>query len=96
MSDRKLTGGSSNYYKVWVETPTTEGKDPYEAECNDIIEALDMRFAEANVFKAIWRRAAARLGNGKPGVDDLYDAEKMEFFSIRERIKSQKEANKCS
>jgi hypothetical protein len=82
-SPRKLTGGSSDYYKTQIDTPTTKGKDPYEAECNDIIEALDMRFSEANVFKAIWRRAAARLGNGKPGTTDLYDAEKIKFFGDR-------------
>lgn len=85
----KLTGGSSDYYKAPINKPTTEGKDPYEAECNDIIEALDMRFAEANIFKAIWRRAAARLGNGKPGTTDLYDAEKIEFFGNRVLVQAQ-------
>lgn len=89
MSERKLTGGSSDYYKVPITKPTTPGKAPYEAECNDIIEALDMRFAEANIFKAIWRRAAARLGNGKPGTTDLYDAEKIAFFGNRVLVQAQ-------
>lgn len=77
-----LTGGSSRYYKVDVRSPTT-GAEPYEGECNDFIEALQMTFAEGNAFKAIWRSAAARLGNGKPGTTALYDAEKVVFFGQR-------------
>lgn len=88
----QLTGGSSDYYQVPIHNPTTPGRDKYTAECNDIIEALDMRFAEANVFKAIWRRAAARLGNGKPGATSKYDAEKMVFFSERELEKETRHA----
>ena len=81
----EYTGGSVNYYKVPITHPTTEGVKPYVAECNDIIEALGMTYAEGNVFKAIWRMCAARtLGKVKAGyVDGLYDAEKAEFFSKR-------------
>lgn len=90
----KLTGGSSDYYKVFISYPTSEGitfseyghefvQEPYMAECNDIIEALEMNYAEGNVFKALWRRAAKRLGNGKEGTSAIYDAEKMVFFSDR-------------
>lgn len=79
---KKLTGGSSYYYKVFVEHPTTLD-DPYYAECNDIIESLQMNFAEGNIFKAIWRMSASRMGAGKPGTTYLYDAEKVEFFSNR-------------
>lgn len=78
----KLTGGSSDYYKVEVQSPTT-GPTPYMAECNDIVEALHMTFAEGNVFKAVWRSAAARLGTGKPGTTATYDAEKVVFFGLR-------------
>lgn len=74
----KLTGGSSNYYRVDVTNPM-QGH-PYSAECLDIIMALGMDFAEGEAFKAIWRKAAARLGNGKPGNDALYNAEKVAFF----------------
>lgn len=80
---QKLTGGSTDYYKVKIDKPTTPGFAPYTAECNDIIEALGMNFAEGNIFKAIWRMAAQRKGNGKPGLDRLYDAEKVEFFAKR-------------
>lgn len=81
----EYTGGSVSYYVVPVDKPTTEGRPPYTAECNDIIEALGMNYAEGNAFKALWRRAAARtLGLRKAGYKDgLYDAEKVEFFGRR-------------
>lgn len=86
----EYTGGSSSYYSVDITNPTTEGRPPYTAECNDIIEALGMNYAEGNAFKAIWRRAAARtLGLTKKGYDDgLYDAEKVEFFGKRLVVQS--------
>ena len=78
-----LTGGSSDYYKVRVENPTSGG-DKYTAECNDIIEALQMEFDVANAFKAAWRVAALRQGRGKPGQDSArYDGEKIVFFGQR-------------
>lgn len=80
------TGGSSDYYQVTITNTTTEGRPGYIAECNDIIEALGMNFAEGNAFKALWRRAAQRtLGLRKAGAKDdgLYDAQKVEFFGAR-------------
>lgn len=81
----EYTGGSVSYYRVRVTDPTAADLLPYIAECNDIIEALGMTFAEGNAFKAIWRKCAARnLGLGKEGYKDgLYDAEKVEFFGHR-------------
>lgn len=80
----EYTGGSVGYYSIEVTNPTTEGRPPYIAECNDIIEALKLNYAEGNVIKAIWRRAAAELGKSKEGYKDgLYDAEKVEFFGHR-------------
>jgi len=82
--DGEYTGLSSNYYKVDITNPTSEDNEPYTAECNDIIEALGMTYAEGNVFKAVWRRCAARtLGKEKKGNNSKYDAEKMVFFSNR-------------
>lgn len=78
----KLTGGSSDYYVVDVKHPTSGG-EPYRAECNDLIEALGMNYAEGNAFKAVWRHALARQGRGKAGNTALYDAEKVEFFGRR-------------
>lgn len=80
----EYTGGSSSYYTIHVKNPTTEGRPAYIAECNDIIEALGMNYAEGNAFKALWRRAAARKGMRKKGYDNgLYDAEKVKFFGNR-------------
>lgn len=84
-SKAEYTGGSVDYYKVEVKNPTT-ASEPYMAECNDIIEALGMNYAEGNAFKALWRRAAHRtLGKKKAGAKDdgLYDAEKVSFFGQR-------------
>ena len=77
------TGGSVDYYKVYVTNPTNF-EWQYDAECNDIIEALNMNFAEGNIFKAVWRKAAARQGKNKQGYDNgKYDAEKIVFFANR-------------
>jgi hypothetical protein len=76
------TGGSVDYYKLRIEHPTHHNV-PYEVECNDIIKALEMDFAEGNVFKALWRTAAARQGKLKRGHDAKYDAEKIVFFGQR-------------
>lgn len=81
---KPYTGGSVDYYRVHIKRPTSGGY-AYIAECNDIIEALGMNYAEGNVFKAIWRSCAARtLGLSKRGYQDgLYDAQKVVFFGKR-------------
>lgn len=89
----EYTGGSSSYYKVLVKNPTTLS-EPYEAECNDIIEALEMNFAEGNAFKAIWRKAKARQGVVKRGYDNgLYDSEKVVFFGERMVVEAKSKSN---
>ncbi|AMQ66239.1 hypothetical protein phiMK_51 [Pseudomonas phage phiMK] len=76
------SGGSSSYYTVKVNNPTTKANREYFAECNDIIEALDMRFGQGNAFKALWRAAAAQnLGKLKAGNDVIRDYEKVIFFA---------------
>lgn len=86
----EYTGGKTSYYEVQIEHPTREGRQPYIAECNDVIEALDMNFAEGEAFKALWRRAAARKnGTIKKGyADGLYDAEKAAFYGSRLVVQS--------
>lgn len=84
------SGGSVDYYKVPIKNPTTPELH-YEngvwAECNDIIEALNMTYAEANMFKEIWRSAAARtLGLQKAGHTSIRGAEKIVFFANRNLI----------
>lgn len=77
----ELTGGKVNYYLARVEHPRREEQPAYQAECEDIISALGMTFDEGCEFKAIWRTAAARLGNGKPGSNAVYDAEKRVHYA---------------
>lgn len=90
--EAEYTGGSVSYYSVEVKHPTSGGAT-YTAECNDLIEALGMNYAEGNAFKAIWRRCAARMGKAKAGYKDgLYDAEKVVFFG--QRMVAQEKFNK--
>lgn len=76
-----LTGGLTSYYLAQVVNPQREEQGPYQAECEDIIRALNMTFDEGCEFKAIWRTAAARMGNGKPGQKARYDAEKRVHYA---------------
>ena len=83
------SGGSCNYYKADIENPTTPYVLPYTAECNDLIETLDMTYAEANMFKEIWRTAAARtLGKEKAGHSAVRGAEKIQFFAARHALQN--------
>ena len=83
MTAPQNTGGLVSYYLAPVQYPQRTGQPAYVAECEDIIEALQMTFDEACEFKAIWRTAAARLGNGKGGHTELYDAEKRVHYANR-------------
>ena len=79
----KLSGGLNNYYVVSIKNPQRKEQEPYQAECEDIIQALGMTFDEGCAFKALWRNAAARMGNGKPGNKTLYDCEKLVHYANR-------------
>jgi hypothetical protein len=82
--EKVVKGGKVNYYLVHVEHPQRTEQEPYQAECEDIIEALGLTFNEANIFKEIWRSANARNhGNGKPGHSALYGAQKMVHYAGR-------------
>lgn len=81
--ETELKGSKVNYYLVAVTHPQREEQKPYQAECEDIIEALELNPDEANIFKEIWRGANARLDNGKPGHTPIYGAEKIFHYSGR-------------
>lgn len=83
VQQQELTGGRTNYYLVRVEHPQREEQPPYQAECEDIIDALNLTFDEANIFKEIWRSANARQMNGKPGHSALYGAQKIVHYAKR-------------
>lgn len=92
MAENVLTGGKVNYYLVEVKHPQRSEQQSYQAECEDIISALNMTFDEACEFKAIWRTAAARMGNGKPGQKAVYDAEKRVHYAQRSLLWEQRRA----
>ena len=48
----KLSGGLNNWYVVQVKNPQRKEQEPYQAECEDIIQALGMTFDEGCAFKA--------------------------------------------
>lgn len=77
----KLTGDNVDYYLLNIQRPKRLAS--YQCECSDIIEALGMSFNEGEAFKAIWRRAALKLGNGKPNATTKYDAEKIAYYGNR-------------
>ena len=72
----EYTGGSSSYYDLFI-------PELGEVKCLDIIEGLDLTYAEGSVLKAVWRIAAARQGKHKKGNTSVYDAEKIVFFGPR-------------
>ena len=83
MAQPENGGAHAAYYELTIQRPKSGGA-AYKAECQDIIEALQMDFNEGNAFKALWRRAAGRLGNVKKGNEDpLYDAQKIKFYGTR-------------
>ncbi len=76
------SGGNVNYYLAEIKRPKRKEFAPYIAECEDIITALGMNFAEGTNFKALWRSCAQRtLGLAKRDGDAVYDAEKMVMYS---------------
>ena len=84
-STEEDSGFSCSYYEVMVggDCLYKDDKEPYLAECGEIIEALEMEWAEANIFKSIWRIAAAKKGKKKKGNTTLRDAEKVLFAAQR-------------
>jgi hypothetical protein len=81
----EYTGGSSSYYDLVLEGELIDGKQRVKTvkvkiSCNQIIKALAMNYAQGNVFKAVWRICASKLGMKKRGHNTHYDAEKIVFF----------------
>lgn len=83
MSGGPLKGGLVNYYLTRVDFPQRPEQAAYTAECEDIIESLQLNPDEANIFKEIWRGANARLDNGKQGHTPLYGAQKINHYANR-------------
>lgn len=72
------SGFKCSYYEIKIDNPVHQ-KNPYIAECSDIIEALELDWNEANAFKTLWRKAAARQGKKKRNNNAIRDAEKIKY-----------------
>jgi hypothetical protein len=84
VSQKESSGLRVNYYLVQVDTPQREEQPPYQAECEDIMDALGLVPDEANIFKEIWRTANERThGKGKEGNTPLRAAQKLVHYSGR-------------
>lgn len=91
----ETSGGDVNYYLVNIENPKRLA--PYVAECDDLIEALGLTFAEGNVFKSLWRSGTARMyqtlkGGHEHDVENVYDGQKIAHYGAR--IKAVREFQK--
>lgn len=82
------SGGLNDYYLAWVEFPQRENQPPYVAECEDIIEALQLTWDEGNILKEIWRTAKGRAGAGKPSNTTKRAADKILHYAKRNQLKA--------
>lgn len=78
------SGGICLYYQAEVTRPQTPNQvEPYNANCEDIIQALGLTFDEGCEFKSIWRRARARQGFVKAESSAVRDAQKAVHYAGR-------------
>lgn len=83
-----ITGGNVNYYLIDIKDP--KKLDPYVIEVEDIIEALNMEFAEGTILKSLIRYCKLKQNLGKPGSTTKYEAEKIKYYADRLVVKSNK------
>lgn len=80
----ETSGGHVDYYSVEIKHPNKKGRQPYIAECQDIIEALGLDFNQGELLKSVWRLGAQiKLGKQKAGDTPLRNAEKCEYYGHR-------------
>lgn len=87
---KEITGGNVNYYLIDV----AKTANPYVAEVEDIIETLNMNFAEGTVLKSLVRLCKLKQNFGKPGSSELYEAQKINYYGERIFVQSQLQSNK--
>lgn len=91
------SGGHCKYYHAQVDHPENPNQEgvPYEANCEDIIQALGLTFDEGCEFKSIWRRGNARLGFEKANCSADRDSAKALHYAGRvHRLELRKKARK--
>tara|TARA_R110000851_G_scaffold325795_1_gene493961 strand:+ start:220 stop:636 length:417 start_codon:yes stop_codon:yes gene_type:complete len=77
--ESESSGGSCSYYEAEVYSPALD--QTQTVECKDVMHALGLTHAEINIFKEVWRSAAARKGKQKKGHTQVRGAEKIKFFA---------------
>lgn len=83
------SGGDNDYWIAKITHP--KRLEPYEAECEDLIEHFQMTFQEGESFKALWRKGQARIGNGKPGDSPLRNAQKVRHYGARMEVMEERQ-----
>ena len=83
---KEITGGDVNYYLINVANP--KRLQPYVVEVEDLIEALNMEFAEGTILKSLIRYCKLKQGLGKPGSCKKYEAEKIKYYAERLVVKA--------
>lgn len=81
-NETDLSGLDNDYYMIVIKQPR-RGGPAVAVEVEDIIEALEMPFAEATIFKSLVRLQQLRLGKGKAGSTEKYEAEKVNYYGVR-------------
>lgn len=79
--ERRKSGGDVNYYLEVI--PASQTFPETVVEVDDINEALGLTFWEGTVFKSTWRLCKLRQALGKPGSTNIYEAEKIVYYSKR-------------
>ena len=74
---RRNSPGAGQLLPGEVKHPQRVEQPAYQAECEDIIQALNLDFNEGCIFKAIWRFGRCPYGQSKPDHKMLYDAERL-------------------
>jgi hypothetical protein len=87
---KEVTGGDVNYYLIDV--PNPKRLSPYVVEVEDIIEALDMEFAEGTMLKSLIRLCKLQKDLGKLGSTEIYEAQKIKYYADRILVKAQRRA----
>lgn len=76
-----VTGSNVNYYLI--EVPNPKRLEPYVCEVEDLIESLDMTFAEGTILKSLVRLCKLRQDLGKPNSNPIYESEKIKYYADR-------------
>ena len=83
MKKPENSGFLCEYYLAPVVAPQRKEQAPYVAECEDVIQALELTFDEACEFKSIWRRGRGRQGFQKAESTPVRDASKALHYARR-------------